>query len=641
MHLNAHLERCYLHAPPVINTAPADRTSRPRPRAHARRETPPIPCEPITSACLAATPRLLIASAGGLSRMPAQLHLPSPASTFTPANGAFATPMHAVTTDASATRGPALERRARLTARLAKLAAAGHLSAVARQVGGLGGCARPIRLTGHRTRVDAVTGQVLDHLDARHLPAGELLVRCGNRRATRCPACSTVYRYDTYQLIAAGLRGGKTVPTSVAAHPRIFATLTAPGFGPVHNQPDTGRCHCGARHADADPVLGTPLTSERYDYTGAVLWNAHAPALWARFTTHLRREIAKAAGLTQRTLRHHATLSYAKVAEYQKRGQVHFHAVIRLDGPTGPGSTPSAWATTELLDHAVRAAARRTRVLHDGQLRQHAGGDASRSQDAGRAGRLVFRFGRQIDVRPIRGTDFTGDSPVTDRHVAAYIAKYATKGAETTTGTLDRRLRFLAELAQYDLTDHARRMIHTAWHLGTQPQHAHLRLRQWAHMLGFRGHFSTRTRHYSTTLTQLRAERTAWQARQADDQATAPAPVGPHIERTATDSNLSTGGQPVTDRHSDRDDHGELTAGHRTGHHDAAGQRGSADTTLIVSHWQYAGTGLLPELAHLADLLEARRPDSRQPDGPGHSGGHRPGHPGRLPSGADWTGPVA
>ncbi|WP_318656265.1 replication initiator, partial [Streptomyces resistomycificus] len=127
-----------------------------------------------------------------------------------------------------------MERRARLTAKLAKLAATGHLAPLARQITGLGGCAHPIRLTGHRTRLDTATGEIHDHFDSGQLPAGELLVRCGNRRATRCPACSTVYRYDTYQLIAAGLRGGKTVPASVAAHPRVFATLTAPGFGPVH-----------------------------------------------------------------------------------------------------------------------------------------------------------------------------------------------------------------------------------------------------------------------------------------------------------------------------------------------------------------------------------------------------------------------
>ncbi|MEW2120315.1 replication initiator [Streptomyces sp. NPDC005474] len=566
--------------------------------------------------------------------MPAQLQLSYPATVPTASrpSSAFTTPTYPADVTASAATGRALERRARLTAKPAKLAATGQLAPLARQITGLGGCAHPIRLTGHRTRLDAVTGAILDHFDSGRLPAGELLVRCGNRRATRCPACSTVYRYDTYQLIAAGLRGGKTVPTSVAAHPRVFATLTAPGFGPVHNQPDTGRCHCGQLHADDDPIIGTPLDPDRYDYTGAVLWNAHAPALWARFTTHLRREIAKAADLTQRALRHYAMLSYAKVAEYQKRGQVHFHAVIRLDGPTGPTSTPPAWATVQLLDHAVRAAATRTRVVHEDKppkQPQPAGAiPASQPQVSDRAGRLVFRFGRQIDVRAIRGTDFTGDGPVTERHVAAYIAKYATKGAETTTGTLDRRLRLLAELATHDITDHARRLIHTAWHLATRPRHAHLRLRQWAHMLGFRGHFSTRTRHYSTTLAHLRAERTAWRTSRSDT--TAPAPVGPRAEQSSADSNLSTGQQPVSDRHGHCDDHGDLTAGHRAGHHDAAGQRGSADTTLVISHWQYAGTGLLPELEHLADLLTATwqtRPE--QPTHTRHSkrSSDRAGHP--------------
>ncbi|WP_037846777.1 replication initiator, partial [Streptomyces sp. NRRL S-474] len=58
--------------------------------------------------------------------------------------------------------------------------------------------------------------------------------------------------------------------------------------------------------------------------------------------------------------------------------------------------------------------------------------------------------------------------------------KYATKGAETATGTLDRPIRFLAELAQARITDHARRMIRTAWTLGARKDLEHLRLRAWA-----------------------------------------------------------------------------------------------------------------------------------------------------------------
>ncbi len=46
-----------------------------------------------------------------------------------------------------------------------------------------------------------------------------------------CPACAESYRTDTYQLVKAGLVGGKRVPETVAEHPCFFVTLTAPAFG--------------------------------------------------------------------------------------------------------------------------------------------------------------------------------------------------------------------------------------------------------------------------------------------------------------------------------------------------------------------------------------------------------------------------
>jgi hypothetical protein len=39
-------------------------------------------------------------------------------------------------------------------------------------------------------------------------------------------------------------------------------------------------------------------------------------------------------------------------------------------------------------------------------------------------------------------------------------------------------------------------------------------LRRWAHMLGYRGHFATKSRRYSTTMRALRAARRDWQRRQ-------------------------------------------------------------------------------------------------------------------------------
>lgn len=81
-----------------------------------------------------------------------------------------------------------------------------------------GGCAQPIRLQGRRITFDAGL-EVLDVYRTADEPTGYLLTACGNRRASRCPACSEVYRDDTYHLILSGLRGGKGVPEDVSAHP--------------------------------------------------------------------------------------------------------------------------------------------------------------------------------------------------------------------------------------------------------------------------------------------------------------------------------------------------------------------------------------------------------------------------------------
>ena len=99
-----------------------------------------------------------------------------------------------------------------------------------------GGCVRPVRLRGAIQSVDSVTGEVLDGLDTEDLPDKAIYIPCGDRRASVCPPCAETYRADTYQLIRAGLAGGKGMPESLAAHPCVFATFTAPSFGPVHTR---------------------------------------------------------------------------------------------------------------------------------------------------------------------------------------------------------------------------------------------------------------------------------------------------------------------------------------------------------------------------------------------------------------------
>ena len=99
-----------------------------------------------------------------------------------------------------------------------------------------GGCIRPIRLRGTIRDIDPATGEILHALDTKTTPDKVIYLPCGDRRASVCPPCAETYRADTYQLIRAGLAGGKGIPESVALHPCVFATFTAPSFGPVHTR---------------------------------------------------------------------------------------------------------------------------------------------------------------------------------------------------------------------------------------------------------------------------------------------------------------------------------------------------------------------------------------------------------------------
>jgi hypothetical protein len=365
------------------------------------------------------------------------------------------------------------------------------------------GCLHPVRLVGKWEVRHAANG----HLIASR--QGRVWAACGTRRAAVCPSCAGRYAADAWHLIHAGMCGGKDVPDTVARSTRLFVTLTAPSFGPVHNRPEKRPCSCGRWHPEGHPLLGNPIDPDTYDYIGAVLWQAHSGQLWHRFAIALRRAVAAAGGLTVRESGAYLRISYAKVAEYQGRGLVHFHAVIRADGPTGPDSSPPVWLTPDVLADAVRAAASSVQV-------------ATQRPDQTA---LPLRWGAQVDTNDITATtiDITddGDQAVRDTRLAGYIAKYATKGTGATE-TGDRRIRSQAHIDQLQVSDHHRAMIQTAWDLGGLDQYADLNLRHWAHMLGFRGHFLTKSRIYSTTFKHLRAERRAHQLQAALTEAGLP-----------------------------------------------------------------------------------------------------------------------
>ena len=94
-----------------------------------------------------------------------------------------------------------------------------------------------------------------------------------------------------------------------------------------------------------------------------------------------------------------------------------------------------------------------------------------------------------------------------------YLAKYATKSTEAV-GPLAVRIT-AGNLRLYgNPASHQGRLILAAWQLGNHPHPDFPALRRWAHMLGYRGHFATKSRRYSTTMRALRAARRAWHRRQ-------------------------------------------------------------------------------------------------------------------------------
>ncbi|MEV2253044.1 replication initiator [Streptomyces sp. NPDC050147] len=369
------------------------------------------------------------------------------------------------------------------------------------QITATGGCAHPIHLSGSTTTLDASTGEILHHYDTRDEPGERLSVRCRNRRATVCAPCSRLHAGDTFHLVRAGLLGGKNVPATVRDRPRLFITLTAPSFGPVHRTGERcrprragGECEhgrplgCGAAHDADDRFVGQPLCANCYDYPAHALWHAHAGKLWDRFVIGVRRHLASAAGLVQSCFPDHARLSFARVAEYQKRAAVHVHAVVRLDGPAGPDDEPPVWGTADRLADAVRASASRVLV---------------RTPYSPAIGELALHWGIQVDTRPLH-SDGTGPD---DDAVAAYVAKYVTKGASETGAGTDHRISAWDDIGMVPVTNHVRTLMLTCWRLGGLSEYESLRLRAWAHTLGYRGHILTKSRAYSTTYAALRADR--------------------------------------------------------------------------------------------------------------------------------------
>ncbi|MFI2711221.1 replication initiator [Micromonospora sp. NPDC018662] len=428
-----------------------------------------------------------------------------------------------------------------------------------------GGCARPIRLTGTITAVDRNTGRITGQLHTDELPDRTLYKACGNRRESACPDCAWVYQGDAYQVVCRGLTGGKGVPASVSRHPVVFATFTAPSFGPVHHRHvprhtcrNRHRCDCRpapclarraagtcrhgqpaacfARHEANDPRLGQPLCLDCYDHDYHVVWNGFSGELRRRTKQAIERHLAAfcrrrgipfvrvvtASGKVRWVPP--VRVSHSKVAEIQRRAAVHFHCLLRLDGvdPNDPDALvpPPAGITVDDLEAAVHAATRQITVTTPPHPDQPQG--------------WLIGWGEQVDVRRIN----TASGELPDGKVSAYLAKYATKATEAIGHSSTRLTSATVDDYADPGGDHVARLIDACWHLGRPTQtdgsggavtagdrqdsldtkpNAYARLRRWAHVLGFGGHFLTKARRYSVTFGQLRDTRATYRRGENDE----------------------------------------------------------------------------------------------------------------------------
>ncbi|MEU9806879.1 replication initiator [Mycobacterium sp. NPDC050853] len=387
-------------------------------------------------------------------------------------------------------------------------------------------------------------------------------VRCNNRRASVCPSCSDLYARDTWQLVAAGTSGGRHhIPATVSTHPQVFATLTAPSFGTVHGA--TGsvcrdhrrigefrRCPhqqplwCSRTHGHNDPSVGQPLCQDCYDYIGQVLFTWHLPELWRRFTITLRRVVSrrlKAAGIQPKSVR----VSFVKVVEMQARAVPHIHALIRLDPAAttsddhddyGPAATrgggehrhetqpvwESPLSAAELATLTQQAARTASFEVLDPSAHNH---NRNRNRNRNETGTLVVRFGTQIDTQPIADEtpcvqgepNATGSAErLSRRRVAGYLAKYVTKSLADF-GISARRLSSEA-VTDLPVTEYVRTILTTISDLAHRARELGIDtltgIGRWLHTLGYRGHITTKSRRYSTTMGKLRAIRATWTRQQ-------------------------------------------------------------------------------------------------------------------------------
>lgn len=181
-------------------------------------------------------------------------------------------------------------------------------------------------------------------------PGHPVFVRCHSSRTDQCPSCASLYARDWRHILFSGIApdpySSEEEQVEQAARLEgclfLFLTLTAPAFGKVHrvgkSKDALTPCSCGEIHGWTDRDLaGVPLDPAHYEYGRQVTWNCASSALWAATRKRLERRLPG--------------MEYAMAREWQRRGALHNHVLLRIPAPSH--DLPVA-----MLAEAVRQVAR-------------------------------------------------------------------------------------------------------------------------------------------------------------------------------------------------------------------------------------------------------------------------------------------
>ena len=206
---------------------------------------------------------------------------------------------------------------------------------------GARGCSHPVRLSGEITAIDPATGELVRRVATGTMPDGVLYVPCGTRRASICPACAEIYRRDARQIIRQGSTAAKAYQPTSPRIRAVFVTLTAPASDlstPRIAGPGGKSCAAvravkpsSARTAATSPAptgtkrpttsLGKPLCPDCYDYDRLRRLERSRPR-----TVAADHDQPAAPPRPARQASTNQAVRFVKVAEYQARGVIHFHA---------------------------------------------------------------------------------------------------------------------------------------------------------------------------------------------------------------------------------------------------------------------------------------------------------------------------